>query len=154
MKRNKFLLLILSLTAFGLGSCQFESQADKEEDRMLEYIESHQINAIKHESGLYYRIDSLGTGAQPVNSISLITVDYSGKTLDDAVFDDSDPGDPLQINLNNLIQAWRIAIPLIRKDGKIWFILPSRLGYGDKKQGSIPANSVLIFEVRLLDYVN
>ena len=30
-------------------------------------------------------------------------------------------------------------------------IIPSKLGYGDKEVGKIPANSVLIFEIEILE---
>jgi len=44
-------------------------------------------------------------------------------------------------------------VPYIKKGGKIKLLIPSALGYGSNAAGSIPANSVLIFDIELLDVI-
>jgi FKBP-type peptidyl-prolyl cis-trans isomerase FkpA len=52
--------------------------------------------------------------------------------------------------LGELIAGRRIGIPLIKTSGKITLYVPPTLGYGSTGNASIPANSVLIFDVELL----
>ncbi|MEI6409778.1 MAG: FKBP-type peptidyl-prolyl cis-trans isomerase [Bacteroidota bacterium] len=66
-----------------------------------------------------------------------------------------DPKPSLQMAtfpLSSLIKGWQEGIPLLKKGGKGTFFIPSALGYGSQDQGAIPANSVLIFEITLVDY--
>jgi FKBP-type peptidyl-prolyl cis-trans isomerase FkpA len=57
-----------------------------------------------------------------------------------------------------LIEGWKIGLPLIQKSGKIKLYIPPSLGYGasDIKDNNgvvvIPANSMLIFDVSLVDF--
>ena len=51
--------------------------------------------------------------------------------------------------LSNVIQGWQEGIPLFSEGGSGVLLIPSALGYGGQAVGSIPANSVLIFEVSL-----
>ena len=79
-----------------------------------------------------------------------MTVNYKGYLLNKNVFDQSTK--PVQFPLSNLIEGWKICIPLLQKGGKGTFFIPSQLGYGPSGTGSIPGNSVLVFEIELLDW--
>jgi FKBP-type peptidyl-prolyl cis-trans isomerase FkpA/FKBP-type peptidyl-prolyl cis-trans isomerase FklB len=50
-----------------------------------------------------------------------------------------------------LIKGWQIGIPLMKKGGKATFYVPSELGYGGNDMGAIPPNSILIFDIELID---
>jgi FKBP-type peptidyl-prolyl cis-trans isomerase len=50
-----------------------------------------------------------------------------------------------------VIPGWEEGIALLKVGAKARFIIPPSLGYGDRPQGAIPANSTLIFDVELLD---
>ena len=73
--------------------------------------------------------------------------------MDGVVFDQTEGNDVLETELTSLITGWRVAIPLLSKGGAGTFILPSSLGYGPAGRASIPPNSILIFEIELLDFV-
>ena len=97
---------------------------------------------------MFYVIDNVGAGGNP-NSSSNVTVIYKGYLLDGSVFDQSNPTG-VTLNLSNVIQGWREGIPYFKiGGGKGKLLIPSALGYGDQAKSSIPANSVLIFDIQL-----
>ena len=96
---------------------------------------------------MHYIITEPGSGGSP-NLQSNVKVKYKGYLLDGNVFDERTE----TFLLANLIQGWQEGIPLLQKGGKGTFFLPSALGYGPNDVGPIPANSVLIFEIELLDF--
>ena len=51
--------------------------------------------------------------------------------------------------LNGVIPGWTDGIPLIKQGGRIHLYIPPSLGYGNRAVESIPANSILLFDVTL-----
>jgi len=151
---KKFLLLLaVFVTVF--SSCSKDSfdpakQAAKDDAAIQAYISSNKITATKDPSGVYYSVITEGTGAYP-NVNSLITVNYTGKLLNGTVFDS---GSIQNTALTTLVKGWQYGIPHINTGGRILLLIPSALGYGNATQGSIPANSVLIFTVDLTGFSN
>jgi FKBP-type peptidyl-prolyl cis-trans isomerase FkpA len=91
-----------------------------------------------------------GTGTVAPNTTSTVTVQYVGKLLNGSTFDSSVT--PFTSSLSQLIDGWKIGIPLIKKGGKIKLIIPSALGYScTGAPPIIPGNSPLFFEVSLVD---
>lgn len=119
-----------------------------EEAQILAYTAKDSIHAIKHSSGIYYEIINPGSGAAPTQN-SNVSVTYIGKLLNETTFDQQT--NPVSFNLNQVIEGWQIGIPLIKKGGRIKLIIPSAYGYGCNATGPIPGNSVLYFDVSLLD---
>lgn len=120
-----------------------------DEDIILQYISDNNLNAEPTGSGLYYVINTNGNGNVPdINSI--VTVAYKGTLTDGTIFDQSD-ANGLTFPLTNVIQGWQEGIPLFSEGGSGILLIPSALGYGNQSIGNIPANSVLIFEVTLIN---
>jgi FKBP-type peptidyl-prolyl cis-trans isomerase FklB len=80
-------------------------------------------------------------------------VDYTGTTIDGKVFDSSvQRGQPAVFPVNAVIPGWVEALQLMKTGDKWQLVIPAKLAYGDQSPTpAIPANSVLIFEVELLD---
>ena len=111
--------------------------------------------AKKTDSGLMYTIEKEGSG-QKANSGDLVSVHYSGYLVDGTKFDSSyDRGTPIDFVLGEgrVIKGWDEGIALLKVGSKAKFIIPPDLGYGSRDVGNglIPANSILIFYVELME---
>ena len=153
--KNLF-LAVAFLTAV-LSSCKKDSfnaakQATTDDALIKAYIAANNINATKDPSGLYYEIETPGTGTYPTIN-STVTVDYNGTLLNGYVFA---PTSSLSSALTGLIKGWQIGIPFINKGGRILLIVPSALAYGNTSPSgsNIPVNSVLVFTIDLLSFSN
>ncbi len=142
-----FICILLSFTA--CKKKKTTNQAEEDEKIISQYISDHKLSAKATGSGLYYVINTQGTGAQP-NSQSNVRVAYKGYLTSGSVFDQSQPSGYIT-NLSNVINGWTEGIPYFKKGGKGMLLIPSALGYGSQAVGNIPANSVLIFDIELLD---
>ncbi len=111
------------------------------------YISSQGLVAQKSASGLYYVIDIAGSANKPLPS-SNVTVAYKGYFTDGDVFDESNAAG-ISFNLNQVIPGWTEGLTYFGEGGSGVLLIPSRLGYGDSGQGSIPGGAVLIFNVAL-----
>ena len=123
-------------------------QPKDEEATILAYATANGIVPMKHSSGLYYQIVDAGTGPAPTNT-SKVSVTYTGKLLNGTQFDQK--VSPVTFFVNEVIEGWKIGIPLINEGGKIKLIIPSALAYSCNSAGVIPPNAVLFFDISLLD---
>lgn len=139
------LLIIFLMALVSCGENKVVDQAAIDKQKIEDYLAEKQLDALSTTSGLYYIITEAGTGNKP-GPEATVTVTYKGYLLDDRVFDQ---GDFFTGALPSLIKGWQEGIPLIAPGGKIRLIIPSALGYGNRAAGSIPPNSVLVFDVSL-----
>ena len=102
-------------------------------------------------SGLQYKVLSKGAGTVHPTAESNVTVHYHGTLIDGSVFDSSvDRGESISFILNQTISGWNEGVQLMVEGDKFRFYIPSDLAYGDRDVGSIPAGSLLIFDVELI----
>lgn len=105
------------------------------------------------ESGLQYEVLQAADGAKPA-ATDTVKVHYTGTLTDGTKFDSSlDRGEPAQFPLNRVIPGWTEGVQLMNVGSKFKFTIPSELAYGERDMGVIKPNSVLVFEVELLDIV-
>jgi FKBP-type peptidyl-prolyl cis-trans isomerase FkpA len=143
-------LFVFVFAAVGCKKFDPKEQADLDAAIIADFLATNFLTAESSESGLHWIIDSLGSGANPDLS-SEVTVAYSGYFTDGTVFDESsDSG--ATFPLTGVIEGWQEGIPKFKKGGGGVLLIPSALGYGNNEVGAIPKNSVLIFEVRLIDF--
>lgn len=101
--------------------------------------------------GLQYQVLNQGAGAPPTPN-DTVTVNYKGTLLDGTEFDNSyKRGQPAQFPVGGVIRGWTEALEKMPVGSKWKLFIPSELAYGEHGQRGIPPNSVLIFEVELLD---
>lgn len=148
-----FLLLPIIISVYtGCSKDDCEPQPPaKEISQIQAYATANGINAIAHSSGLYYEIIDMGPGPK-ASASSKIAITYTGKLMDGQVFDQQPIANTDKPwSLNGLIQGWIIGIPLINEGGHIKLIVPSSLAYGCEQYYDIPGNSVLFFDIHLVD---
>ncbi|MEM9833317.1 MAG: FKBP-type peptidyl-prolyl cis-trans isomerase [Bacteroidota bacterium] len=118
-----------------------------------EYLTENNIEAETTDSGLRYVITEEGSGVQPSAGDSVF-VHYRGTLLDGTPFDSSyDRGSPYGFPLGQraVIQGWDEGIALLNKGAKATLFVPSPLAYGPRGNPPIPPNTVLLFDVELVD---
>jgi FKBP-type peptidyl-prolyl cis-trans isomerase FkpA len=118
---------------------------DAEIATLRNYITSNGITATEDARGFFYKISTPGTGNKPT-PCSGVSVNYTGKLTNGTQFD---AGTNVSFTLSQLIIGWQEGIPLINAGGSITLYLPPSLAYGPAANGSIPANSILIFDIKL-----
>jgi FKBP-type peptidyl-prolyl cis-trans isomerase len=57
----------------------------------------------------------------------------------------------LEVGKGSVIKGWDEGLQLLNVGGKATLYIPSTLAYGATERGPIPANSILIFDVEILD---
>jgi len=106
------------------------------------------------ESGLQYTVLTEGSG-QLAHDGDTVRVHYKGSLLDGTEFDSSiKRNQPMTITLseNRLIKGWVEMLRLMKKGQKVKVWIPANLGYGERgSPPTIPGNSLLIYEMELLD---
>jgi len=148
MRKLMAFALLLSLFA----GCKKDDDKDYgpiDEKIITDSLAANNIDAQRDPSGLYYKIINAGSGNVP--AFAYVTLFYKGYLTNGQVFDQT-KSEAVTFNLGRLIPGWQIGIPKVGKGGKIQLFVPSALGYGGRATGSIPANSVLIFEVDVVNY--
>ena len=103
------------------------------------------------KSGLQYEVVKKADGPQP-KATDVVTVHYEGKLVDGTVFDSSiQRGSPIDLPVGGVIPGWVEALQLMHVGEKIKLFIPSELAYGAQSPSpTIPANSVLVFDLELL----
>lgn len=152
---RKFVWVIIPLLA--MGSCKKDESLTAEEqleiDRQIikDYLSDNGLTAQETSSGLHYIINTVGTGEHP-NADDTVEVKYKGYLTNGNVFDQTQPARTYIAPLQTLIPGWIEGIPLLKSEGgEGTLLIPSYLGYGTTDLGSIPPNSVLIFDITLID---
>lgn len=145
---STMLMMVLGIACNTKEDCSTPTKtAPASEVLALEaYLTTNGITATKDQHGFYYTINVPGGTSKPT-LCSTISVKYTGRLTNGSIFDSSTGA---TFELNKLIVGWQQGIPYIGKGGKITLYLPPSLGYGSQASGSIPANSILIFEIELI----
>ena len=107
---------------------------------------------VETESGLQYRVLRSGSGPSPRLG-DQGRVHYQGRLENGKEFDSSyRRGRPAIFPVNGVIRGWTEALLLMKKGDKWELTIPPELGYGSRGvKNAIPPDSILIFEVELLE---
>ncbi|KAI9745334.1 MAG: peptidylprolyl isomerase fpr4 [Claussenomyces sp. TS43310] len=100
------------------------------------------------------RIDDKKLGSGPAaKKGDRVGMRYIGKLVDGKVFDSNKKGKPFSFKLGTgeVIQGWDIGVAGMSVGGERRLTIPANLAYGSKSLPGIPANSTLVFDIKLLE---
>ena len=136
------------------SEASFKKEAAENSAKEAEFLEKNaKKDGVKTtESGLQYEVLSEGTGPLPTLT-DTVKVHYKGTLLDGTVFDSSyERGNPVEFPLNAVIAGWSEGLQLMKVGSKYKLYIPAKIAYGERGVSQvIPPNSVLTFEVELLE---
>lgn len=134
-----------------------KERADAEENRVAgeKFLAENgkRKGVVTTPSGLQYEVITMGSGAKPTAD-SKVRVHYTGKLIDGNVFDSSvERGQPIDYPVGGFVKGWQEALQLMPVGSKWKLFIPSDLGYGSQAGpgGKIPGNSVLVFDLELIE---
>lgn len=144
-----------------------QRQLAYEEQAIKDYLVNNNLDAERTEEGIYYIISQEGIGDQVALGDTVVS-NFTLKLLDNTVlttteeaiakeagiYRENNAYEPYTFTLaeERLLEGWLIGVPLLRKEGKGSFIMPSRYAFGSKSAaGVIPPNATLIYEIEVLE---
>jgi len=109
---------------------------------------------IYSSSGIKFIIVEAGEGESPKKGQTVV-VNYTGYLPNGTMFDSSfSRGKPFEFKLGvgQVIKGWDEGVSFMKKGGKIRFIIPWKLAYGERgRPPKIPPKTDLTFDIELLD---
>ena len=147
MKRILLFLLIAGV----LVQCKKDEENQSEIDQKIitAFIADNGLDAQNVGGGLYFVDEQTGTGQSPTES-STVRVAYRGYFTNGQVFDESSTAGVV-FGLNQVIRGWTLGIPHFKEGGRGKLLIPSEMAYGSNPPQGIPRNSVLIFDIHLIE---
>jgi len=105
------------------------------------------------DSGLQYMIIDEGLGNKPDDK-AILTIHQRCQLLNGKIIIDTyKENKPSEVKMEELIDGYQEGIKLMKKTARYKFFIPSELAWGKNGTGNkIPPYSVLIFDVRLIDF--
>ena len=149
---KRFFTLVISLIV--LTGCVQDGPNVKQIANMKFFIENQAqegINVI--EKGLHYAVLNSGDINSKSPELSdIITAHFHGTLTDGTVFWSSvESNEPLTIQLSGLIEGCQKVISRMKVNDKWRVYIDPSMAYGDEDRPGIPSNSILVFDIELLD---
>ena len=129
------------------------------------YIASHKLILKTTPSGLKYAVTKASVKPKPQKGDTVL-VNYTGRSLDDKVFDSSvesvakaaglnEPGRtfepyPVIVGTGGVIPGWDEGLLLLNEGSKAIFVIPSSLGYGSHGSGAVRPYSTMVFDIEVV----
>lgn len=111
-------------------------------------------DTITTPSGLKYIIVQANKSGEQVVAGSKVTANYNAYLKDGTMFDSSiERNQPLKsiVGKGKLFPGLDEGFTLLRKGEKAKLLIPSKLAFGEKGSGPIPANADIVFDVEVVD---
>ncbi len=125
----------------------------KDRERIEGYIERRDLEMTESQTGLWYQIISQGRG-DFLSDNQKIVMEYTCSLLDGTKCYSSEESGPEEmiIGRSDMVPGLDQGLKMLKPGGEAVFIIPPYLAYGLKGDGNkIPARSVIVYEVRILN---
>ncbi|EJF07919.1 FKBP-type peptidyl-prolyl cis-trans isomerase, partial [Pontibacter sp. BAB1700] len=139
-----------------------KEQIKVDDAKIQEYIKEKGLkNVQKTDAGVYYVVTQPGKGPK-AKAGDNVSVHYKlsfldGKELESSYDNPMSGGQPFTFPLGQgqVIPGWDDGIAQLNEGSKAILLIPSTLAYGEQARGEqMPANSILRFDVELVDIKN
>ena len=136
-----------------LVSCSQDSPNIKQIENLQFFIDNKKNDqVVEIEPGLQYLvIDSGDPESETPKLTQTISAHFHGILTNGEVFWSSLDSKPLEIELSKLIVGCQKTISLMRAGDKWMVYIDPTMAYGEEGRPGIPSNSILIFEIELLE---
>ncbi len=146
---------VLLFCCLSFIACQKEAiQYDADLQTIREYIQTNSISNIIEDPDAHFFYSMLWESTDTISAVQnaglKVEVKFKAYFLDGTLLHDSN-GQSEIIELDESIYGWQLAIPQMDINDRMLLILPSRLAYGDDGNANIPPNSIIAFEIELID---
>jgi|TARA_B100001758_G_scaffold1948_1_gene1664 FKBP-type peptidyl-prolyl cis-trans isomerase FklB len=136
-----------------LVSCSQDSPNIQQIENLQFFIDNKKNDqVVEIEPGLQYLvIDSGDPDSETPELTQTISAHFHGTLTNGEVFWSSLDSEPLEIELSKLIVGCQKTISLMRAGDKWMVYIDPTMAYGEEGRPGIPSNSILIFEIELLE---
>jgi len=155
LKKITAIFFLLSLVfAFGCKT-SVEPVSNEEQLRIdLEKIDNYITekgitDTLIHASKIRYTINKAGTGIK-AKAGDLLRVSYEGRLLESGSIFDSSSSFDFVLNSSSIIRGWYLMVQEMHVGDEFTIYVPSIYAYGRSYSGPGGANSVLIFDIKLI----
>ena len=145
-------VLLLALMPVAIAGCKLKETTQEAPGTIAAPpdVAAPPAGAIKTDSGLAFKILTVGLGRAHPTMTSTVTVHYTGWTTDGKMFESSVPsGQPISIAVSGVIPGWSEALQLMVAGEKRRLWIPGNLAYDNDPRQSVP-KGMLVFDLELL----
>jgi len=170
LKKGSWLVVAMISTMIILQSCLKNDDGDYydaygilAEDiiKIEEYLQNNNIDAeMDSSTGVFYQIHRQGEGYKTIQGVE-VEVHYQGLTLDGNEFVNTFGAGPKTITLGNpdsypptVTGGVTIGLSLMKEGDSATVYTPSPYGFQDKYYQGVPANSILVYNIKFEDVKN
>lgn len=129
------------------AAAQAAAEAKESQAKYIAELQAKDPEIKTTPSGLAYKVVKQGTGAN-AGANDKVQVVYAG-TLTDGTEFDSSKGEAVEFIPSQTVPGFSEGLQLMNPGSEYILYIPSELGYGSHSVRKIPANSMLVFNVKL-----
>ena len=124
------------------------SQAQKDENLIIDYLVTRNLDFERYSSGLYVQVNKKGSGPKYIKG-QPAKADYRGFFLNGKIFDSSFARDePINFQMGQMNEGWNQAMSQMNPGTETSILVPSYLAYGEKGfPGYVEPNTVIGFDI-------